>query len=110
MSAAPPLALPSAARGRASELVDALPYIDPLTDAERAKVDALIAAEAKQGDKKPEDYLRALPMLHPFRPATESPFVKDHPLVLKEYERCVTPSFCSPAAAAAGRRRRNGER
>jgi hypothetical protein len=81
---AAPLALPSAARGRASELVDALPYIDPLTDAERVQVDALIAAEARNSAKSVRDFLAELP---PVRPAEESPFVKDHPLVLREYER-----------------------
>lgn len=92
MAATAPLALPSAGRGRASELVDALPYIDPLTDAEKAAVDALVAEEASKGGsggKTPEDYLRELLAAAGTgaRPPSESPFVGAHPLVLREYER-----------------------
>ena len=81
-----PLALDFKAHGQNSgwrkgeDLIDALPYIDPLSADVKRQVDALIDAEIKKGTKQPSDYLREMP------PVPSSLF-DQHPLLAAEYER-----------------------
>lgn len=69
MSQQQPLALTDVAHGeqkgwrRHTQLVDALPYVDGLSPAEKAAVDKLIEEEMRSSSKKPSDYLSELPPL-----------------------------------------------
>ncbi|KAL4428227.1 hypothetical protein ABPG75_002316 [Micractinium tetrahymenae] len=69
MSQQQPLALADVAHGeqkgwrRHTQLVDALPYVDGLSPAEKAAVDKLIEEEMRSSSKKPSDYLSELPPL-----------------------------------------------
>jgi pre-mRNA-splicing factor SPF27 len=42
-------------------LIDALPYVDGLSAAEKQQVDALIEDEMRRSSKRPADYLQELP-------------------------------------------------
>lgn len=65
---------------RGQELIDSLPYIDPLTPDVKATVDGLIEEEMRSSTKRPADYLKELPPLPPAR-------FEGHPLLQREYER-----------------------
>ena len=67
---------------RGEDLIDALPYIDPLTPEMKKQVDQMIEEELKKGTKKPSDYLRELPPIPP-------PTFGGHQLLVSEYERWV---------------------
>lgn len=71
-----------AAKRPGEDLVDALPYIDPLTPDIKKQVEALIEAEMRNSTKRPADYLKELPALPPAK-------FEGHPLLLAEYERCA---------------------
>ena len=81
-----PLALDFKPHGQAAgwrkgeDIIDALPYIDPLAPEAKKVVDALIEEELKRSTKKPSDYLREMPAL----PAA---MFEGHPLLAAEYER-----------------------
>lgn len=83
-----PLALDYKAHGQSSgwrkgeDLIDALPYIDPLPADVKRQVDALIDAELKKSTKQPSDYLREMPQV-------PSALFEGHPLLAAEYERYV---------------------
>jgi pre-mRNA-splicing factor SPF27 len=82
----PPLALTYHAHGqgqgwrKGEDLLDALPYIDPLTPDVKSQVDKLIEEEMRQSTKRPADYLKELP---PMPPAT----FRGHQRLLQEYNR-----------------------
>ncbi|KAI8466280.1 MAG: breast carcinoma amplified sequence 2 [Monoraphidium minutum] len=69
-----------ATRRPGEDLVDALPYIDPLTPDIKKQVEALIEAEMRTSSKRPADYLKELPALPPAK-------FEGHPLLQAEYER-----------------------
>ncbi|EIE27254.1 breast carcinoma amplified sequence 2 [Coccomyxa subellipsoidea C-169] len=81
-----PLALDVAPHGEATgwrkdeHLIDALAYIDPLSQEEKTKVDALIMEELKNSVKRPQDYLKEMPALPDFN-------LEGHPVLKAEYER-----------------------
>jgi pre-mRNA-splicing factor SPF27 len=78
---AAPLALAATAHGQGvDDLIDALPYIDPLTPDIKKQVEALIEAEMRNSSKRPADYLKEMPALPPAK-------FEGHPLLLGEYER-----------------------
>lgn len=83
---AQPLALDVAAHGEATgwrkgeHLIDALAYIDPLSQEEKAAVDALIMEELKSSTKRPQDYLKEMRALPDFD-------LEGHPVLKAEYER-----------------------
>jgi pre-mRNA-splicing factor SPF27 len=96
-----PLALDSAAYGQASgwrkgeDLIDALPYIDPLTPDIKKQVEALIEEEMRSSAKRPADYLKELPPLPPAK-------FEGHPLLQAEYERCARPAAGGPDELVSG--------
>jgi pre-mRNA-splicing factor SPF27 len=83
-----PLALPSAGYAGATgpswrsgeELIDALPYIDPLAPDVKRQVESLIEEEMRRSTKRPADYLKDLPAM----PAMK---FEGHPMLAEEYER-----------------------
>ncbi len=81
-----PLALTGAAHGEASgwrrreDLIDALPYIDPLTPDIKKQVEALIEEEMRSSKKNPADFLKELPPLQPLK-------FERNPLLAAEYAR-----------------------
>jgi hypothetical protein len=87
------LAIESAKRP-GEELIDALPYIDPLTPDIKKQVESLIEAEMRNSTKRPADYLKELPALPPAK-------FEGHPLLLQEYERCVAPRRTAAPCAAS---------
>jgi pre-mRNA-splicing factor SPF27 len=67
------------------DLIDALPYLDPLTPEMKREVEGLIEAEMRASTKRPADYLREMPPLPPAK-------FEGHPLLQAEYERCAAES------------------
>eukprot|EP00878_Enallax_costatus_P014511 GHUV01015178.1.p1 GENE.GHUV01015178.1~~GHUV01015178.1.p1 ORF type:complete len:240 (+),score=71.40 GHUV01015178.1:292-1011(+) len=65
---------------KGQELIDALAYVDPITDDVRAKVNKLIEEEMRRSTKKPADYLKDMPAVPPAK-------FEGHPMLKEEYER-----------------------
>lgn len=79
---------------KGQELIDALAYVDPITDDVRAKVNKLIEEEMRRSTKKPVDYLKEMPPVPPAR-------FEGHPMLKEEYERWVC-SMCISVWASFG--------
>lgn len=83
---AQPLALDSAPAGEAAgwrrneDLIDALPYVDTLSDVEKTMVDRLIREEMKNSEKKVGDYLQELPPARKLK-------LEGHPVLESELAR-----------------------
>lgn len=81
-----PLALDYRAYGdaegwrRGEHLIDALPYIDPLTPDIKKQVEKLIEEEMRASTKRPADYMRDLPPMPPLK-------FEGHPMLQTEYDR-----------------------
>mmetsp|Transcript_34726 Transcript_34726/g.98403 ORF Transcript_34726/g.98403 Transcript_34726/m.98403 type:complete len:249 (+) Transcript_34726:209-955(+) len=54
------------------DLIDALPYVDPLTPEDKRYVDKLVEEEMRRSSKRPVDYLKELPPLPPSVIAADS--------------------------------------
>lgn len=74
---------------RGEDLIDALPYIDPLTPEVKKQVDRLIEEELSRGNRKPSDFLKEMP---PVPPST----FDGHPLLATEYERVKSKTEMPP--------------
>jgi hypothetical protein len=106
--AAQPLRIAAFAQGdatgwrRGQDLIDALPYLDDISAAEKQQVDALIEEEMRRSSKRPGDYLKELP------PVPE-PNYRGQEAIEKELERCgarpaaLAPRRSPPAAAITPR-------